>query len=74
MGPKAPPLAPEWIVEARGGGTCVVRVVHSLFANTDDRDGQLEGLEEVWPAYFAVLPRLTFRLDSRRRSPQNRRP
>ena len=55
MGPKAPPVATEWIVEARGGGTCVVRVVHSLFASTDDWDGQLTGLEEGWPAYFAVL-------------------
>src|SRR3977135_2869589 len=41
MGPNAPPLATEWIVEARSGGDCVVRVVHSLFASTDDWDNQL---------------------------------
>src|SRR5262245_17188270 len=38
LGPEAPTLATEWIVEARAGGTCVVRVVHSLFAATDDWD------------------------------------
>src|SRR3981081_669928 len=27
LGPNAPTLATEWIVEARSGGTCVVRVV-----------------------------------------------
>src|SRR5690242_1277922 len=31
LGPEAPPLATEWSVEARAGGVCVVRVVHSLF-------------------------------------------
>src|SRR5262247_3439657 len=29
LGPDAPPVATEWIVEARSGGVCVVRVVHS---------------------------------------------
>ena len=32
-------------VEARAGGTCVVRVVQSLFASTDDWDGQLTGTD-----------------------------
>src|SRR5262249_40048316 len=27
-------IATEWIVEARGGGTCVVRVLHRWFAST----------------------------------------
>jgi hypothetical protein len=40
--PGSPPIADEWSVEARGGGICVVRVVHSLFASTDDWDNQLE--------------------------------
>ena len=39
-GPNAPPVATEWTVEARSGGTCLVRVVHSWFASTDDWDGQ----------------------------------
>ncbi len=51
----SPPIADEWIVEAREGGMCVVRVVHSLFASTDDWDNQLEGTEKGWPAYFRIL-------------------
>lgn len=50
-----PPVATEWIVEAKAGGTCIVRVVHSLFASTDDWDGQLESTETGWPGYFRVL-------------------
>src|SRR3954467_1097162 len=55
MGPGAPKMATEWIVEARGGGVCVVRVVHSLFASTDDWDEQLENIESGWPDYFEIL-------------------
>jgi uncharacterized protein YndB with AHSA1/START domain len=51
----APPIADEWMVEARGGGMCVVRVVHSLFASTDDWDNQLEGTESGWPGFFRIL-------------------
>ncbi len=54
-GPNSPPVATEWTVEARSGGTCVVRVVHSLFANTDDWDSQLEGTESGWPGFFRIL-------------------
>jgi uncharacterized protein YndB with AHSA1/START domain len=53
--PGAPKVATEWSVEARAGGKCVVRVVHSLFASTDDWDNQLDGLEQGWPAYFRIL-------------------
>jgi len=55
LGPEAPPVATEWIVEARSGGTCVVRVVNSLFASSDEWDDQLEGYESGWPAWFRVL-------------------
>jgi len=51
----SPPIADEWSVEARAGGNCVVRVVHSLFASTDDWDNQLEGTESGWPGYFRIL-------------------
>ncbi len=54
-GPNAPPVATEWFVEARSGGTCVVRVVHSLFASNDDWDDQLESTESDWPTFFHVL-------------------
>jgi len=53
--PGSPIIADEWTVEARGGGVCVVRIVHSLFAETDDWDNQLEGTESGWPAYFRIL-------------------
>jgi uncharacterized protein YndB with AHSA1/START domain len=53
--PGSPPIATEWSVEARRGGICVVRVVHSLFASTDDWDNQLDGLEQGWPTYFRIL-------------------
>src|SRR5689334_15754556 len=55
LGPGAPPFATEWVVEAQSGGTCLVRVVHSLFASTDDWDGQLESIESGWPAFFRIL-------------------
>lgn len=55
LGPDAPPIATEWIVEARSGGTCIVRVVHSLFASGDEWDDQLEGFEQGWPDFFRIL-------------------
>lgn len=55
LGPQVPEVATEWIVEARSGGTCVVRVVHSLFADGADWDDQLEGLESGWPGFFRIL-------------------
>lgn len=55
FGPNAPQLATEWVVEARSGGSCVVRVVHSLFASTDNWDDQLESIESGWPAFFRIL-------------------
>ncbi|MFO0954894.1 MAG: SRPBCC domain-containing protein [Isosphaeraceae bacterium] len=54
-GPDAPKMATEWTLETRDGGTCVVRVVHSLFASNDDWDNQLEAIEKGWPDYFAIL-------------------
>lgn len=54
-GPNAPPLATEVLVETRSGGTCVVRMVHSLFASSDEWDNQLESFEAGWPPFFHVL-------------------
>ncbi|HYD53106.1 MAG TPA: SRPBCC domain-containing protein [Gemmatimonadaceae bacterium] len=53
--PGSPPLASEWTVEARAGGVCVVRVVQSLFASTDDWDDQLIGSEAGIPGSFRIL-------------------
>jgi uncharacterized protein YndB with AHSA1/START domain len=44
----SPPIATEWSVEARAGGVCLVRIVHSLFASTDEWDNQLEGAKSGW--------------------------
>ena len=55
LGENAPAFATEWFVEARSGGVCVVRVVHSLFSESDQWDGELEGTESGWPTYFRVL-------------------
>jgi len=55
LGPNAPAMATEWTVEARSGGTCVVRVVHSLFTSSEDWDDQLESIESGWPALFGLL-------------------
>src|SRR5262249_60995486 len=55
--PGSATVATEWTVEARAGGKCLVRVVHSLFASTDDWDNQLTGLEEGWPPIFRILRR-----------------
>jgi uncharacterized protein YndB with AHSA1/START domain len=53
--PGSPPIANEWSVEARGGGLCVVRIVHSLFASTDDWDDQLEGTKSGWSGFLRTL-------------------
>src|SRR5262245_40504094 len=55
LGPDAPPIATEWVVEARSGDTCVVRVVHNLFTSADDWDNQMEGWESGWPDFFRIL-------------------
>jgi uncharacterized protein YndB with AHSA1/START domain len=48
-------VATEWTVEARAGGTCVVRVVHRWFATTDDWDTQYEQTEFGWIVFFNIL-------------------
>ena len=53
--PGSPPIAHEWIVEARGGGICIVRFVQSLFASTDEWDNQLEEGNAAWVAFFRAL-------------------
>jgi len=51
----APPIATEWSVEARAGGVCTVRIVHSLFASTDDWDDQLEGAKFGLSGFLRTL-------------------
>jgi uncharacterized protein YndB with AHSA1/START domain len=53
--PGSPPIANEWSIEARDGGTCIVRIVQSLFASTDDWDNQLEGGAAAWISFLRTL-------------------
>ena len=53
--PEAPAMATEWRIEARSGGVCLVRIVHSLFASTDDWDNQLEGAAGGWAGFLSIL-------------------
>lgn len=55
MGPDGPTIATEWIVEARSGGKCVVRVVHRWFTDKDDWDNQFEGHTHGWISFFRIL-------------------
>jgi uncharacterized protein YndB with AHSA1/START domain len=51
----APPLGTEFVIEAQSGGTCVVRLVHSLFASADEWNDELDGFEAGWRGFFKVL-------------------
>jgi uncharacterized protein YndB with AHSA1/START domain len=53
--PGAPPLATEITVQAQAGGTCRVRLVHSLFATDASWDDQLGSFEAGWPTFFEIL-------------------
>jgi uncharacterized protein YndB with AHSA1/START domain len=55
MMPGSPPIAAEWHIESKGGGVCKVRIVQSLFASTDEWDGQIEALEGGWSAFLETL-------------------
>jgi uncharacterized protein YndB with AHSA1/START domain len=48
-------LATEFLVEARSGGTCVVRLVSSLFATGGDWDDELESMREGWRMFLDNL-------------------
>jgi hypothetical protein len=48
-------LATEWLVEARSGGTCVVRVVCSIFASGADWDRELGNMRDGWAVYLQNL-------------------
>lgn len=57
---EAPPageraLAFEWLVEARAGGTCLVRLVNSGFGEGADWDREYDGLAKGWPLFLDNL-------------------
>ncbi|HEY8548138.1 MAG TPA: SRPBCC domain-containing protein [Acidimicrobiales bacterium] len=50
------PLATEFLVEARSGGTCAVRVVSSAFGTGADWEQEFfDAMGEGWPPYFEHL-------------------
>ncbi|MCV7416945.1 SRPBCC domain-containing protein [Mycolicibacterium litorale] len=49
------PLATEITITSRSGDRCVVRMVHSLFTDSDDWNDELEGFEGGWRIFFEVL-------------------
>lgn len=48
-------LAFEWLVEARDGGSCVVRLVNSGFGSGAEWDGQYDGMEQGWRLFLKNL-------------------
>lgn len=48
-------LAFEWLVEARDGGTCVVRLVNSGFLDGPEWDAMYDGLSEGWLLFLENL-------------------
>ena len=48
-------LAFEWIVEARDGGSCVVRLVNTGFGSGDDWDDQYDGMSSGWRIFLTNL-------------------
>ena len=54
-GEGVPGLAFEWLVEARDGGTCIVRLVNSGFGSGADWDAQYDGLAEGWLLFLYNL-------------------
>ena len=53
--PGGPPMTTDWTVEPVGDGACIVRVRHSLAADTDEWDAYLEPVEDGWPAFLGIL-------------------
>ncbi len=54
-GEGVPGLAFEWLLEARDGGTCIVRLVNSGFGSGEEWDGQYDGMTEGWPLFLLNL-------------------
>jgi uncharacterized protein YndB with AHSA1/START domain len=50
-----PPMACEWLVEARDGGTCVVRLVNSGFGDGAEWDAEYGATETGWKLFLFNL-------------------
>lgn len=52
---QGPGLAYEWLVEASGGGSCVVRLVNSGFGAGEGWDDQYDGMSTGWKIFMQNL-------------------
>jgi uncharacterized protein YndB with AHSA1/START domain len=50
-----PGLAFEWLVEARDGGSCIVRLVNTGFGTGEEWDAQYDGMTEGWQLFLLNL-------------------
>jgi hypothetical protein len=48
-------LAFEWLVEARDGGSCVVRLVNTGFGDGGEWDDQYDAMQEGWKLFLLNL-------------------
>ncbi len=48
-------LAFEWLVEARDGGSCVVRLVNTGFGEGDEWDAMYDGMKDGWGLFLLNL-------------------
>jgi uncharacterized protein YndB with AHSA1/START domain len=55
IGPGAPPLTTEFLVQAKSGGGCVVRVVTGFHDEGEGWEDLVEGANEGWRMSLAVL-------------------
>jgi uncharacterized protein YndB with AHSA1/START domain len=54
-GEGRPTMATEWLVEARDGGTCVVRLIQHGFGSGAEWDAQYDATTEGWRLFLANL-------------------
>ena len=54
-GSSTPPLTTEFLVEAKDGGSCVVRVVNGFYRDGEDWEDLVEGAGEGWRMSLTVL-------------------
>ena len=54
-GPDDDGLAFEWLVQAKDGGTCIVRLVNTGFATGQDWDDHYNGMAEGWLIFLLNL-------------------
>jgi uncharacterized protein YndB with AHSA1/START domain len=52
---RGPGLAYEWLVEAAGGGSCVVRLVNSGFGPGEEWDADYDGMSTGWQIFLQNL-------------------